>query len=174
MAQTVEISEELLYPGDTIRFDFLVSGSNETLIGLASKKIKETIYADDRLDYQGSETNYPVDLETGQTSRILSVYATVRRYRRDAHPELQKAGIGAVGVAALVGVVVGAVAAYSVMVSYKTYAITRVVSSSASDEVKQQAIDAIKSSGSWFGSISPVSLAGAAVLGWVLFLRKGR
>jgi hypothetical protein len=170
MAETVEIREDLLYPGDTIRFDFLVTGSNETLIGLGARKIKETIYTDDRLDYQGSEETNPVDLETGRASRILSVYATVRKYRRNIPVAEQQAGIGAVAVGVLVGAIIGAVVAYACL-SYKSYAIVRVVSSSASEEVKAQAIDAIKSSGSVLGSLGVGAIA-AVGIGAYLLLRK--
>lgn len=98
MAETIQIDPELLYPGDTIRFDFVVKSGNQTLVDMATKKIKETIYSDDRLDYQGSEAVSDVDktgLEGGvKEIQVLRIYATVRKYRRNAPPELQKAGIG--------------------------------------------------------------------------------
>ena len=61
MAETMTIDESLLYPRgyDPIRTS--PEGDNQTLLDLAIRKVKETIYADDRLDYQGSEIVTEVD-----------------------------------------------------------------------------------------------------------------
>lgn len=160
MAKTVEINEELLYPGDTIRFDFVLrAGGNETLRSLAIKKVKEQIYADDRLDYQGSEIVTEVDktgLAGGVTEiEVLHVYAKVRQYRRDAHPETQKAGIGAFSVGVLVGAISGAVVAYAVVISLRGQSVTRAsqavvtevekirTDSTLSDDAKQAAFETL-------------------------------
>jgi hypothetical protein len=126
MAETIQIDPELLYPGDTIRFDFLIRSASETRKAAALKSIKDTIYSDDRLDYQGSEETFPVDLETGESSHILSVYATVRKYKRNASPEMQKAGIGPFAIVAIVASVSAAVVAWKVDAIYETYAVARV------------------------------------------------
>jgi ribosomal protein S28E/S33 len=129
MAQTVEIDDKLLYPGDTIRFDFVLTGGNETLRSLAIKKVKDEIYADDRLDYQGSEIVTEVD-KTGLAGgvreiEVLHVYAKVRTYRRDAHPEIQKAGIGPFAVVTIISLMTTAVIVASGAVVYRSYSVQR-------------------------------------------------
>lgn len=169
MAETVEINPELLYPGDTIRFDFLIRSPNQTLVDQATREAKRTVYADDRLDYQGSEVTEPVDLETGESSKILSIYATVRKYRRDAPPEIQKAGVGPIVAVALVAAIVSAVITASSAVIYKTYAVTRAVSSivenpDLSEEEKKAALNAIGKGQSTGVLATTGALIGAGVI----------
>jgi hypothetical protein len=89
MGQTVDIQDDLLYPGDTIRFDYELRTPNETITGEAVSAAKKAIATDDRLDYQGSETEDRVDLETGKIHSILSIYASVRKTRREQRGEIQ-------------------------------------------------------------------------------------
>ena len=142
MADQVQIDPDLLFPGDIIRFDYLIRNANETLIDYAISDLKQTIADDGRLDYQGSEITNPVDLETGTSSRILSIYAEVRRYRRERPEESLQAGVSAKAIVALVA---AAVLARSAYLAYRTYSVTRIAMSPAvSDEVKKAAIDALQ------------------------------
>jgi hypothetical protein len=198
MAETVEINEELLYPGDTIRFDFLLTSSNETLRSLAIQKVKEQIYADDRLDYQGSEIVTEVD-KTGLAGgvreiEVLHVYAKVRTYRRDAHPEIQKAGIGAFSVLTLVALVTTAVMLASCAVVYRSYSIQRTTTVKVEEiekirtdpdmtaDQKEAALQSLGESKTATGFGAGIAAAGASVgtaliivaVLWALSLSSGR
>ncbi len=200
MAETMTIDESLLYPGDTIRFDFLLKGTNQTLLDLAIRKVKETIYADDRLDYQGSEIVTEVDktgLEGGvREVQVLRIYATVRRYRRDAHPELQKAGIGAVSIGTLIAVISAAVAVYAAAVTIRGHGVTRTSQAivaevesirtdpNLSDEAKQAALETLgkatpqqpKSIGSGLAALGGGLATTAMIIGvlWAVSLSSRR
>lgn len=159
MATTLDIRDDLLYPGDTIRFDYVIRGGNQTLLNMAISDIKKTIYADDRLDYQGSEIVTEVDKSGLEGSvrevQVLRIYAKVRRYRREVPPEIQEAGIGAIGVGVLIGVIATAVVAYSAVVVARGHSVTRAVQAvteqvekirtdeGLSDEAKQAAFEAL-------------------------------
>jgi hypothetical protein len=175
----LQIADTLLVPGDIIRFDFLEKSANDTIRALAIAKIKDTISSDDRLDYQGSEWTEPVDLDTGQAYRMLSVYAKVRKYRRGMRTGTQEASIGSIAAAVLVGAVVGAIAVWSANIGYKTYAIVRVTENpNLSAEEKQAAIAAIQSTSSSLldrlrDAGTGAVLVGLALAAWV-FTRPGR
>jgi hypothetical protein len=143
MAQTIEIEADRLYPGDIIRFDYEIVLNNATIVGLAVKNVKETIASDDRLDYQGSDRVTMGDVELGRDVEILRIYAKVRRYRRAERPELQLA-VAWVSVGAVVGLVAGAVVAWSIAMKSRGHVIQRIATDpDISDETKQKAIDAI-------------------------------
>lgn len=174
MSDEVQINPELLYPGDIIRFDYLVLMAG-SLADLAIKNVKEQIWADPRLDYQGSEETYPVDLDTGQTSHIVSIFAKVRSYRKGDRPEMQLANVP---IKPLVALISAAVIAYSAAMSYRTYAIVRIASSTTmAEETKQGAINALGGGGGTSGLSAAIAAAGASVgtvillmvLAWFLF-----
>jgi len=106
MAETVKITDNQLAPGDTIRFEFELLTDNQTIAGEAVSSVKKTIWADDRLDYQGSETEGRVDLETGTNYQILSIYATVRKTRRDQRGEIKYVELSNVEATVMAAVVV--------------------------------------------------------------------
>lgn len=165
------LTDDMLVPGDTIRFDFLELAANQTIREIAVAKIKDTISSDDRLDYQGSEWTEPVDLETGQAYRMLSVYAKVRTYRRGMRPETQEASIGGIAVAVLVGAVVGAATAWAMNFSYKDYAIVRITENpNLTSAEKQTAIGAIQQTGGVAGAIKTAGIGGIVLGAGILAL----
>jgi hypothetical protein len=84
MAQTIEIPNAgQLVPGDIVRFDYELKTDNETVQGQIVKSVKDTIWADDRLDYQGSKVSVVGSLEKQRDVRLLSIYAQIRRTRRE-------------------------------------------------------------------------------------------
>jgi len=196
MAETIEIPEGVLVPGDIIRFDYRIQGTNETLVGMAVSDIKKALWSDDRLDYQGSENSYPVDLETGKSTRILSIYVSVRKYRR-AQRETTQYAITGVAVLSLVAIVASAVAVYSAAITYQSYAIKRVelarieevekvrTDQTMSDDAKKAALEAIANKrdtpiglGSGLAAFGGSLVTAAIIIGvlWALSLsgRPGR
>jgi hypothetical protein len=89
----LEIADELLVPGDTIAFDFEILTTNTTMRSYVIGKIKDTIWANDMLDYQGSKISTLGDLKLGRDVELLRVFATVRKTRRDTRLEVQQAGL---------------------------------------------------------------------------------
>jgi|GEM_PF-4258719 len=198
MATTLDIRDDLLYPGDTIRFDYVIRGGNQTLLDMAIGEVKRKIYSDDRLDYQGSEIVGEVDKSglsgSVEEIRVLRVYAKVRRYRREASPQVQEAGIGAIALVSIVALLAGAWA-YSQYISFRGATIvlrtaqvqqdtTKMIlesdlSSQQKTEVLTSQADAVQSAGvkrPIFGSSIPVlggGLATAAVIIGVLLVVFG-
>lgn len=177
MAETVTIDESLLYPGDTIRFDFVLKASNQTLLDAAIKKVKEQIYSDDRLDAQGSEIVTEVDksgLEGSvQEIQVLRIYATVRKYRREQRAETQYA-VAWVPILTLVGLVTAAVVAWSGAIAYRSYTVQRIALSAESDTVKVQAMGALQQPTVELSKIGVGTVAIGALFLWALFGHRRR
>jgi len=93
MAQTVEINESLLYPGDTIRLDFAIPGNNEMMVTETIASIKKSVYSDDRFDYQGSKVQPLYDTEAQREVQMLSIFVTVRKERREARSPIEYASL---------------------------------------------------------------------------------
>jgi hypothetical protein len=143
MAETVQLDNDKLYPGDIIRFDFEILSDNQVLIGLAVKSVKDRIAADDRLDYQGSAERTVGDLELKRDVRMLSIYAQVRRYRRGDRPELQLA-IAWVPLSIVVAAVAGALVYYGSTLRDLGHVVERIVTNpNLSDAQKQAALAAL-------------------------------
>lgn len=182
MAETVKIDESLLYPGDIIRFDYEIRTDNQVIRSLAVKNIKDAIWSDDRLDYQGSDVVTMGSVELARDVEILRIYAQVRRYRRGARQETQYAGVGAISIVAVVALVAGAgaVAVWGLALRDRGHVVQRIASDpSLSEQTKQAAFEAMGQGGigsgiSAFGGSLVTAVVIIGVL-WALSLsRPGR
>lgn len=172
----VDVAADMLVPGDIIRFDYLIRATDEETVNGAVRSIKETISGDDRFDYQGSEHNYPVDLDTGEVSHMLSVYAQVRKYRRGKNPdtEPQEANIAGVAMVAAVALAALAVGSLGGAAIYKAYCVMRIATdASMSEETKQAALAALSGDTGIAGNLGLVGV-GLLILAafWLLGGRK--
>jgi hypothetical protein len=172
----LQIPDTLLVPGDTIRVDYLIIRENATALGLASTRMKETIASDDRLDYQGSEHTYPVDLETGETSHIFSIYATVRRYRRGYRAETNEAITGALAATIIVSALSAVAIAWAGYLTYRTYTVVVIAQDSKlTAEEKTEAYEAINEVGdvSIGTGLSLAAVGAVLLIGLLLWSRSG-
>lgn len=93
MAETVQVNRDLLTPGTTVRFDFDLGPANEVQQAETIREIKYAVWSDDQFDYQGSEIQSVHDTETNRDIRMLSIYVTVRKTRRQARGEITYASM---------------------------------------------------------------------------------
>jgi len=101
----LQIDDTLLVPGDIVAFDYELLTQNATVRDWAISQIKGTIWADDRLDYQGSTVFTLGDLELQRDVEILRVFAQVRKTRRDTRLEIQTASLSSITAAISVALV---------------------------------------------------------------------
>lgn len=90
---TTDVSVEGILPGQTVRIDFEILKEDPVQIGMAISSIKKAIYSDDRFDYQGSKIQTVGDVELKRDVRLLSIYATLRKERRETHQPIEYANI---------------------------------------------------------------------------------
>ncbi len=83
----IKSPSDQLSPGDIVRFVFELKSENTVLNGEAVSSIKRTIWANDQFDYQGSEETIE------DAKKILSVYASVRKTRRQQRGEIKYASL---------------------------------------------------------------------------------
>lgn len=137
MAETLNIPDDMLAPGDLVAVEYEIVGANQTLVDMAIHDVKNTLSTDPRFDYQGSEIVDRVDLGTGTTHQYLICYVQVRKTLRAERPEQQEAGVlPYVALAALVGIAVAAVACH-----YLSYRKATVVNRTA--EVQGEIVEKI-------------------------------
>jgi len=91
MAQNIDVTNaEQLVPGETVRFDFeILPKANQAKVDLAISEIKKAVATDDRFDYQGSKVQTVGDVELQRDVQLLSIYATVRKTRREARGPIE-------------------------------------------------------------------------------------
>jgi hypothetical protein len=175
MADQLQIPDDQLRPGDLVEVEYLVTGGNDTLLGMAVHDVKKTLATDTRFHYQGSRWDDRVDLSDGQTYRYLIITVMVADPSKVTgnHPkvEIQQAGIGVVAIGALIGLVATAIVAYSGQLAYTTYSVKRIAADpSIPDDVKVAALTAIGA-----GAKKPlvggsVTAAGGAVVTAVIII----
>ena len=174
MAETIEIPEGVLVPGDILMIEFEITSTNRTLVGMVVSDIKKNVWADDRLDYQGSKEFTVGDLELQRDVTILQVFASVRKYRRAQRETMQYAITGAAA-ATIVAAIVGSVAALAAgSVIYRSYTVKKVAMSDQSDAVKIAALDAMDKPMFDLSRIGVGTLAVGALFAWALFGRQRR
>ncbi|MDI6447874.1 hypothetical protein [Anaerobaca lacustris] len=176
MAETAPIDTNVLKSGDMIDLEYQIVGSNETMIALAVKAIKDTVHSDPRLDYQSGWREYRWEWSGGSVGsgslvrvEYLIVQAIVRRYPRgepEPEREIQEAGIW-IPLTLIVAMLAAAVAAYPAAIIYRSYVIHRTVKDPGiPEETKVAALGAYEKTGS-----VDVQIPGVASLGdWVPWL----
>ncbi len=200
MAETTNIPSDMLAPGDVVDVKYEIVSTNQAMIDLAVQEIKKTLYSDGRFDYWGSKIITVGDEQLQRDVQFLTVTLAVRKYVRGSrqpdgiqggYPTWDTAGglsgaqepqeglIGYIAIAILVGLAMGAAAAYSGAVIYKSYTIRRIAeSSTASDSTKAAAINALgKPMLGFKDTILGLGAGGLIVAGlvlWAILRRSGR
>lgn len=151
---SVEVDPDILIPGDIIRFDYELLTDNETIRGMVVSKIKDAIYSDPRLDYQGSTVQRVGDLALGRDVDILSVYAQVRRTDRQTREEIQFASLANVSL-----VVMGVLSTIAVYVIFREV-VNEMGGTSTGPGIGQTVRD----------SISFMGFASVLLILWLVFL----
>jgi hypothetical protein len=135
MAQTFEIQDQYLNPGDLVDVEYLITpGAPEGMVTLAIREAKKILANDPRFHYQGSREELRTNKSglTGSITEdryiILTVQVADPRKVTGSYtpePEVQTAGVpGVVLLSSLAAIVVGAAIAYSAHCSVERVQIT--------------------------------------------------
>lgn len=186
-----QVQDDMLHSGDLVGFEYLIKpGANETLLGLAIKRVKDDLWADRRFDYQGSyeETRTNKSGLDGAIieERYLIINVIVRQYPRGERPTEQQAGVGAIVVvlATLAAILAGSLAVYSVF-EYKGAVVHKqtveaVLNSDLPPEAKADLLNKSqpqsKSIGTGIAAFGGSLVTAAIIIGvlWALSLSKAR
>ncbi|MCU0916912.1 MAG: hypothetical protein MUC88_20480 [Planctomycetes bacterium] len=180
---TTQIQDDMLHSGDLVGFEYLIKpGANETLLGLAIKRVKDDLWADRRFDYQGSyeETRTNKSGLDGAIieERYLIINVIVRKYPRGERPTEQQASMA---LATAIALMAGALIAYLAVLEHRTTTVVRIATDpNMSEQTKRAALEALgKPAGGIGGTIAAAGgslVAAAIVIGvlWALSLSKSR
>jgi hypothetical protein len=86
----VRIPDSIM-PGETVKIDYEIR--DESQADVVIHALKQAIWADPRFDYQGSKIITVGSLELGRDIRQLSIYATLRKTRRETREPITYASL---------------------------------------------------------------------------------
>jgi len=172
---------DMFIAGDIVEIEYRLRGQGGGAVNMAIQAVKEAVWRDQRLDYQGSRIEQRTDLGDGQVYQYLMITVAVRRTLKADRGQPQRAGMGAViaiAAAAVATMATAAVVAYqldfvgvrrSAHATRSDEAIAQVLTDpTVPDDVKARALDTMGGQGG-SGTLGKIAMmVGAGVLVYML------